>query len=84
VSNGKKSAPAGPIDVNRATPEELQQLPGVGPVMSRRIVAARDVAPFKSVDDLRRVSGIGAKTLEKLRPLVTVSTPDDPTGPVPN
>src|SRR5262245_28532020 len=73
----KKAPPASPIDVNRATAEELQQLPGVGPVMSQRIVAAREKAPFKTVDELRRVSGIGAKTLEKLRPMVTVGVADD-------
>jgi len=73
----RKAPPASPIDVNRATAEELQQLPGVGPVLSQRIVAAREKAPFKSVDELRRVSGIGAKTLEKLRPVVTVGAADD-------
>jgi competence protein ComEA len=61
-----------PIDINQASLEELQRLPGVGPVMSQRIVEERRKAPFKSVDDLRRVKGIGQKTLEKLRPFITV------------
>ena len=60
------------------TAEELQQIPGVGPVLSQRIVAAREKAPFRTVEDLRRVSGIGIKTMEKLRPLVVVGDP--PTG----
>jgi competence protein ComEA len=63
---------AGPIDVNRATAEELQRLPGIGPKLSARIVEARNKGAFRSVDELRRVPGIGPKTLEKLRPLVTV------------
>ena len=62
----------GPIDVNRAGVEELKRLPGIGPTLSERIVEARKVAPFTKVDELRRVKGIGAKTLENLRPLVTV------------
>jgi competence protein ComEA len=80
TAGGKKSTPTAPIDLNRATAEELQQLPGVGPVLSQRIVAKREAAPFKSVDELRKVGGIGAKTLEKLRPLVTVGTGDDPSA----
>jgi competence protein ComEA len=60
------------IDLNRATVEELQRLPGIGPAMSDRIVTAREEKPFRAVDDLRRVRGIGPKTLERLRPYVTV------------
>jgi competence protein ComEA len=72
-SGGRKETQlAGPIDVGRATAEELQRLPGIGPKMAQRIVDERQKGRFKTVDDLRRVSGIGAKTLEKLRPYVTV------------
>lgn len=56
-----------PLDVNRATPAELELLPRIGPAMAQRIVEAR---PFASVDDLTRVRGIGPRTLETLRPLV--------------
>lgn len=56
------------IDINTATVAELQGLPAIGPKLAERIVEARNQKPFASIEDLRRVSGIGAKTLEKLRP----------------
>jgi competence protein ComEA len=68
----KKAALAERIDVNHATAEELRGLPGIGPTLSQRIVEARAKQPFRSVEDLRRVRGIGAKTLERLRPYVVV------------
>jgi competence protein ComEA len=62
------------LDLNRATAEELQRLPGIGPALSARIIEARQKAPFKKVDELRgRVPGIGVKKLEQLRPFVTVA-----------
>ena len=59
------------IDVNAAGEAELQRLPKVGPVLAAAIVAARTEKKFASVDDLRRVRGIGVKTLDGLRPFVT-------------
>jgi competence protein ComEA len=61
-----------PIDLNRATADQLRALPGVGAKLAQRILDERAKAPFKSVDELRRVGGIGPKTLEKLRPHVRV------------
>ena len=58
--------------MNAASLAELQRLPGVGPVLAQRILDTRAVKPFAAVEDLRRVSGIGLKTLDKLRPFVTV------------
>lgn len=64
---------SGPIDLNRATAAELEALPGIGPALAARIVAYRDSAGgFRDIGELARVRGIGAATLERLRPLVYV------------
>jgi competence protein ComEA len=77
VTTSKKTDTAGdPVDVNRATADELQSLPGVGPKLAQRIIDERMKKPFTTIEDLRRVSGIGVKTLEKLRPCVTVTPAD--------
>ncbi len=60
------------INVNRADAAELMKLPGIGAKLSQRIVDERARGAFQSVDELRRVAGIGAKTLDKLRPHVVV------------
>ena len=57
------------VDVNQADWPELAQLPGIGQTLAQRIVAAREErGPFLDHADLRRVRGIGPKTLEKIRP----------------
>ena len=62
------------IDLNTASEQELESLPGIGPVLAARIIAHREAnGPFRSVDDVENVPGIGPKTLESIRPLVTVS-----------
>ena len=64
---------AGLINVNTATPTELEELPGVGEVIAQAIVDYRtENGPFASVDQLLDVSGIGDATLENIRELVTV------------
>jgi len=60
------------IDVNSASQSELESLPGIGEVYAERIIEGR---PYRSVNDLKRVKGIGAKTLDKFRDLVTVGSP---------
>ena len=61
------AAPAQPVDVNRASEEELRVLPGIGGVLAARIVEARlRDGPFASLDDLRRVKGLGRAKLERL------------------
>jgi competence protein ComEA len=68
----KKPPPAQPIDINKATAAELQMLPGIGPTRARQIIEIRNNGAFQTVEDLRRVSGIGPKILERIRPYVFV------------
>jgi competence protein ComEA len=61
------------LNVNTADTVQLQALPGIGPKKAEAIVLYRaSNGPFRQIDDLILVKGIGPKTLEKLRPLVTV------------
>jgi competence ComEA-like helix-hairpin-helix protein len=62
-----------PLNINQASEQELQALPGIGPQMARRIIDFRSSNPFKTTGDLVLVRGIGPKTMKKLEPLVTVS-----------
>jgi endonuclease YncB( thermonuclease family)/predicted flap endonuclease-1-like 5' DNA nuclease len=64
-SHPKANTPLGRININTATEKELTTVPGIGHVMAARIIAAR---PFRSADDLRRVSGIGDKKYAQGRP----------------
>jgi len=65
---------AGQINLNTATQAELDALKGVGPVKAKAIVDYRSKnGPFKSVDDLEKVSGFGKKTVDKLRTDLTVN-----------
>ena len=65
--------PAGPLDLNRATADELTALPGIGPVMAARIVDhRRAVGPFPRVEALRGVAGIGPKRFERIAPHLAV------------
>jgi competence protein ComEA len=62
----------GPVNLNSATLEQLDTLPGVGPVTAQKIIAYREQnGAFRSVDDLDAVPGIGPARLEELRTLVT-------------
>jgi DNA uptake protein ComE-like DNA-binding protein len=56
---------AGKLDVNTAAEKQLRDLPGIGPVLAQRIIAAR---PFRSADDLKKVNGIGEKKYAEIRP----------------
>ena len=65
--------PAAPVDLNRASAEELEALPGVGPSTAAAIVGYRtQIGPFASIDDLLKVRGIGPAKLEAIREFVAV------------
>ncbi|MBD2893698.1 hypothetical protein amrb99_26200 [Actinomadura sp. RB99] len=67
------AAPGTPVDLNTATAEQLDQLPGVGPVLAQRIVDYRTQhGGFRSVDQLQDVDGIGARRFADLKPMVRV------------
>lgn len=69
-----RGARQGLLDVNRATEQDFDALPGIGPKLAERIMAyRRSVGVFHSLDDLRAVKGIGKKKFERIRPLVTVT-----------
>lgn len=62
-----------PLDLNRASREELERLPGIGPVMADRILTLREtLGKFRGLEELQNVRGIGSATIERLRPVVTV------------
>jgi competence ComEA-like helix-hairpin-helix protein len=66
--SGKKKPPEKPININAATSEELQQVPGIGPAYAEKILQMRkSYGAFKSVDDLLAIKGIGPKRLAKMR-----------------
>ncbi|WP_371481584.1 helix-hairpin-helix domain-containing protein [Kitasatospora sp. NBC_00315] len=70
---GAAGPTSGPVSLNRATPEQLDALPGVGPTLARRIITFRQAhGPFRSLDQLRQVSGIGERTLAEMKPLLTL------------
>ena len=73
TGSGVRASPPGvppadlPVDLNRASAEDLVRLPGIGPALAGRIVEERNKRMFISVDDLARVPGIGPATVERLR-----------------
>ena len=68
VGDGAGGAPAGPISLNTATPDQLDELDGVGPATAQKILEWRkEHGGFRSVDDLKQISGIGPKRFEALK-----------------
>jgi len=67
-SAGKNVEPAS-VDLNTATARELQTISGIGPTLATKIIAGR---PYKNVDDVLRISGMGPKLLERVRPFLIV------------
>jgi competence protein ComEA len=67
-----KAAPAGKVNVNTASVEQLATLPGVGPKLAARIVEYRQKTPFKALPEVMNVKGIGEKNFEKLQPFLSL------------
>jgi len=73
-SQGKAANPqAAAIDINKATANDLQKLPGIGPSLAKQIFAYREKhGPFRRVEDLMAIRGIGFKKWKQIRPYVRV------------
>lgn len=68
------SSPKHVLDLNQATASEMEQLPGFGPGLASRTIRFReDHGPFESIEDLKNVGGIGDRTIEKIKPWVTLT-----------
>ena len=74
AASAPKPLPPGPLDINRETVAALQELPGVGPALARRIVAYREArGPFRRLEELREVPGIGPKRYARLQGWIRVA-----------
>jgi competence protein ComEA len=79
LADAAPKGPSGPrlvgvVNVNAADAEQLELLPGVGPAIAKAIVAYRaEHGPFEKVEDLEKVSGIGPRALERMRPHCSTS-----------
>ena len=68
-----KSHPTSPVNINTASAEQLQTLPGIGPSTAARIIADREQnGPFRTIEDLTRITGIKEGTMSKIRAYITV------------
>jgi competence protein ComEA len=71
--SSSKTKISGPININTATADQLDSLPGVGPVMAGRIITYRQKnGPFKVIEDLRKVAGMGASKFAALQSQIRI------------
>ncbi|MGB6266628.1 MAG: helix-hairpin-helix domain-containing protein [Candidatus Acidiferrales bacterium] len=76
VATAQKKHPAKPIDLNGATAQQLELVPGIGPATAQSIVRFREKSgPFQRVEDLLAIRGISRTKLEKMRPYLTITQP---------
>jgi competence protein ComEA len=75
LARAEKIKLEGVVNLNTATPDELRLIPGVGPARVRNILAYRRAHPFRTVDELARIKGIGRKTIRHWRVHLAVSGP---------
>lgn len=83
ASTKATASPSSPVNLNTATPAQLETLPGIGPAAAKRIVEYRQKSgAFKKIEELMNVKGIGEKSFLKLKPLITVGADkaDKPSG----
>jgi competence protein ComEA len=78
-----RATPESPVILNTATADDLVRLPGVGPKRAQAILELRSRlgGRFRTVDDLRRVKGVGRAMMKRLRPLVRLDAPVADAGP---
>ena len=60
------------VNINTADKEALSSLPGVGPVIAARIIEYREKEPFKNIEEIKKIKGIGEKTFQKIKDLIAV------------
>ena len=73
VSAQTNTSEAGCININKATVEELQTLPGIGPIVAQRIVKHREnIGPFNSIEELKNIRGIGERRFELIKDKVCI------------
>lgn len=73
VSEGSREKDSGKININTCSKAELLSLPGIGDVLADRIIEYREKNPFKRIEDIKNVSGIGDKKFESIEDLITVN-----------
>ncbi|MEC7525194.1 MAG: helix-hairpin-helix domain-containing protein [Myxococcota bacterium] len=77
----EQAQPDGVVNIQTASPEQLQLLPGIGPSKAEAIVSHRERRAFRRVEDLMRVRGIGRATFRRLRSMLTVDGPTTMAAP---